>query len=136
MMLLLYTKTVIIKICNLENFDNNSVKENRNMKQIVIEKNNDSVTFLYEQLYEALKQQIIDGDMIAGEKCPSIRKMAEDLSISVTTVMQSYNQLLAEGYIKNKVGSGYYVEHINLKHTNEDVTKETYQDKSDIFINN
>lgn len=70
MMLLLYTKTVIIKICNLENFDNNSVKENPNMKQIVIEKNNDSVTFLYEQLYEALKQQIIDGDMIAGEKCP------------------------------------------------------------------
>lgn len=136
MMLLLYTKTVIIKICNLENFDNNSVKENRYMKQIVIEKNNDSDTFLYEQLYEALKQQIIDGDMIAGEKCPSIRKMAEDLSISVTTVMQSYNQLLAEGYIKNKAGSGYYVEHINLKHTNEDVTKETYQDKSDIFINN
>ena len=53
MMLLLYTKTVIIKICNLENFDNNSVKENRNMKQIVIEKNNDADTFLYEQLYEA-----------------------------------------------------------------------------------
>ena len=77
------------------------------MKQIVIEKNNDSDAFLYEQLYEALKQQIIDGDMIAGEKCPSIRKMAEDLSISVTTVMQSYNQLLAEGYIKNKAGSGY-----------------------------
>ena len=70
MMLLLYTKTVIIKICNLENFDNNSVKENRNMKQIVIEKNNDSDTFLYEQLYEDLKQQIIDGDMIEGEKCP------------------------------------------------------------------
>ena len=68
MMLPLYTKTVIIKICNLENFDNNSVKENRNMKQIVIEKNNDSDNFLYEQLYEALKQQIIDGDMIAGER--------------------------------------------------------------------
>lgn len=105
------------------------------MKQIVIEKNNDSEGFLYEQLYNAIKQQIIDGDMIAGEKCPSIRKMAEDLSISVTTVMLSYNQLLAEGYIKNKVGSGYYVEHINLKQFDEDIAEEKSQDKSEIIVN-
>lgn len=82
------------------------------MKQIVIKKENTSDGFLYEQLYWEMKKQIIDGDMVPLEKCPSIRKLATDLNISVTTVMQTYNQLLAEGYIKNKPGSGYYVERI------------------------
>lgn len=82
------------------------------MKQIVIKKENTSDGFLYEQLYWEMKKQIMDGDMVPLEKCPSIRKLATDLNISVTTVMQTYNQLLAEGYIKNKPGSGYYVERI------------------------
>ena len=83
------------------------------MKQIVIKKDNTSNDFLYEQLYLEIKGQIMDGDMVQSEKCPSIRKLANDLNISVTTVMQAYNQLLAEGYIKNKPGSGYYVEAIS-----------------------
>lgn len=82
------------------------------MKQIYIEKDNSSDEFLYEQLYNNLKDQIIAGDIRKGEKCPSIRNMASMLDVSVTTVMQAYNQLLAEGYIKNKPGSGYYVENI------------------------
>lgn len=92
------------------------------MKQIVINKNNSNREFIYEQLYTDIKSQIMAGDMVSGEKCPSIRGLAKDLSISVTSVMQAYNQLLAEGYIKNKPGSGYYVEHIvsgNLQEDNE-----------------
>lgn len=82
------------------------------MKQIILDKENSSSSFLYEQLYLELKNQIINGDFSSGEKFPSIRHLATDLEISVTTVMQSYNQLLAEGYIKNKPGSGYYVENV------------------------
>ena len=82
------------------------------MKQIVINKDNSSDEFLYEQLYLNIKEQITTGDMIPGEKCPSLRFLAESLSVSVTTVMQAYNQLTAEGYIKNRPGSGYYVEEV------------------------
>ena len=82
------------------------------MKPIVIIKDDDSISFLYEQLYTDIKKQIMEGDMVEGERCPSIRGLAADLEISVTTVMQAYNQLLAEGYIKNRPGSGYFVERI------------------------
>lgn len=82
------------------------------MKQIILEKDNSSSAFLYEQLYSNIKKQILSGDMEPGEKCPSIRLLSSNLSISVTTVMQAYNQLLAEGYISSRPGSGYYVESV------------------------
>jgi len=85
------------------------------MKPIIIDKDNSSVNFLYEQLYKDIKSQIISGEMLPGDKCPSIRGLASDLDISVTTVMEAYNQLTAEGYIKNRPGSGYYVERVILQ---------------------
>lgn len=96
------------------------------MKHIVIDKTNSNTHFIYEQLYIELKRQINEGDMLAGEKCPSIRKLAADLSVSVTTIMQAYNQLLAEGYIKNKPGSGYFVESIATNKQVEDNTSISY----------
>lgn len=83
------------------------------MKQIYIDKDNSSSTFLYEQLYIELKRQILCSDLCTNEKLPSIRHLSEELSVSVTTVMQAYNQLLSEGYIKNKPGSGYFVKKIS-----------------------
>lgn len=82
------------------------------MKQIVIQKDNSSKEFLYEQLYTGIKNQILSGDIQAGEKCPSIRNLARDTGVSVTTVMEAYNQLTSEGYIINRPGSGYYAEKV------------------------
>lgn len=82
------------------------------MKTIILKKDNNNRVFLYEQLYLNIKEQIVMRHMLPGEKCPSIRTLADNLSISVTTVMQAYNQLTAEGYINNRPGSGYYVAQI------------------------
>lgn len=79
------------------------------MKPIILDSVNSSQDFLYKQLYNEVKSQIVEGDMEASEKCPSIRSFAYTLGVSVTTVMQAYNQLVAEGYIVNRPGSGYYV---------------------------
>lgn len=103
------------------------------MKQIIIEKDNSSNEFLYEQLYLSIKEQIISGDMVAYEKCPSIRNLASMLEVSVTTVMQAYNQLLAEGFIKNKPGSGYYVEKVNSKNSIGENKSEIDDDIEDSF---
>ena len=106
------------------------------MKRILINQDNNSEQFLYEQLYSDLKNQILEGEMEAEERCPSIRGLAETLGISVTTVMQAYNQLLAEGYIFSKPGSGYYVqggfdgELIPQKgHTESDTVEEERKDE-------
>ncbi|MBQ7847851.1 MAG: PLP-dependent aminotransferase family protein [Clostridia bacterium] len=65
---------------------------------------------LYIQLYSAVKELILKGALKEGEKLPSKRSLSAHLKISVITVENAYGQLLDEGYIRSKAGSGYYVE--------------------------
>lgn len=79
------------------------------MKPISIQFDHNNSIPLYVQLYRYLKSEITCGNIEAGEKLPSLRRLAADLAISVTTVDLAYNQLLVEGYIYSKPQSGYYV---------------------------
>ncbi len=56
------------------------------MKPIILNLDDKERKFIYEQLYEALKEQILDGSIAADEKLPSLRGLANDLGISVTAV--------------------------------------------------
>ncbi len=64
---------------------------------------------LYMELYNHYKELIINGTFPAGTKLPSIRRCAQELSLSKTTVETAYMQLAAEGYVSSKPQSGYYV---------------------------
>lgn len=68
---------------------------------------------IYELLYENLKKDISNGRLEAGSKLPSKREMARDNGISVTTVMNAYNQLLMEGYIVSREKQGYFVTQVH-----------------------
>ena len=79
------------------------------MKPITLQFDHSSGEPLYIQLYQYLKNEITQGNMAAGEKLPSLRKLSKDLGISITTTELAYNQLLVEGYVNSKPQSGYYV---------------------------
>jgi GntR family transcriptional regulator/MocR family aminotransferase len=78
---------------------------------LTIDKNKDA-NFLYHQLYERLKEIILEGQLKANEKLPSKRTLAEQLDISINSVTNAYEQLLAEGYIYTIERKGYFVETI------------------------
>ncbi|MBO5093850.1 MAG: PLP-dependent aminotransferase family protein [Lachnospiraceae bacterium] len=69
---------------------------------------------LYQQLYEQLRQQITEGLFPKGSKLPPTRELAAEYHLSRNTVIQAYQQLEIEGYIRGTVGSGYYVEDLSL----------------------
>jgi GntR family transcriptional regulator/MocR family aminotransferase len=69
----------------------------------------DSETPLYAQVYEYIKQEIMEGRISYGTKLPSKRKLSEFLQISQNTVEQAYDQLTAEGYIESQPRRGYFV---------------------------
>lgn len=79
------------------------------MSELVIRFDEGSGLKLYEQIYEKFKEEIETGVMASGVKMPSLRKLAKDNDISITTVETAYNQLLVEGYIESRPKSGYYV---------------------------
>lgn len=64
---------------------------------------------MYEQLYQYVKRNIIDGNFFPGEKLPSTRLLAQNLGVSRNTVERAYEQLAAEGYIEAKPCSGYRI---------------------------
>jgi GntR family transcriptional regulator/MocR family aminotransferase len=64
---------------------------------------------LFRQLYEGLRRAILNGTLTAGARLPATRRLAAELGVSRNTVLNAYEQLLAEGYLEGKVGSGTYV---------------------------
>ncbi len=63
----------------------------------------------YLRLYEALRDQIIDGNYPYGAKLPSKRLLAEEESLSLITVEHALALLCDEGYLEARQRSGYYV---------------------------
>jgi GntR family transcriptional regulator/MocR family aminotransferase len=58
------------------------------------------------QIQEHLRVAIREGRLVAGERLPSTRRLAEHLGVSRGTVVEVYEQLVAEGYVDSAVGSG------------------------------
>ncbi|KPX55684.1 GntR family transcriptional regulator [Pseudomonas amygdali pv. photiniae] len=64
---------------------------------------------LSKQLYEILRQQVLDGRLSGGMRLPASRDLAHSLGISRNSVIRAYDQLYAEGFIEGRVGDGTYV---------------------------
>jgi GntR family transcriptional regulator / MocR family aminotransferase len=64
---------------------------------------------LHRQLYDAWRRGILSGRFCSGQRLPSSRELSTTLRIARSTVTQAYEQLLAEGYLESKHGSGTYV---------------------------
>jgi GntR family transcriptional regulator/MocR family aminotransferase len=71
---------------------------------------------LYQQIYAYLRSSILSGELKGGVKLPSTRALAEELSVSRNTILNTYRQLAAEGYIESAHGSGTYVARILPDH--------------------
>jgi GntR family transcriptional regulator/MocR family aminotransferase len=64
---------------------------------------------LQTQLYDQLKASILSGDAAPGTRLPSSRALADQFAIARNTVLQAYEQLLAEGYLESRPGAGTFV---------------------------
>jgi GntR family transcriptional regulator / MocR family aminotransferase len=64
---------------------------------------------LYRQLYTHLRTAILTGDLKPGMRLPSTRALAIQLNVSRNTVLNAYQQLIAEGYLDGMVGNGTFV---------------------------
>lgn len=63
---------------------------------------------LYNQIIAEIKLQFHNGQIMPSDKLPSIRRLAEALQVSRTTIENAYNQLVADGYLINEPKKGYF----------------------------
>ncbi|MEM7537160.1 MAG: PLP-dependent aminotransferase family protein [Chloroflexota bacterium] len=64
---------------------------------------------LHRQLYEALRTMTLAGQLPAGSRLPPTRALSQELAISRSTIVNAFDQLMAEGYLEGKVGAGTFV---------------------------
>lgn len=64
---------------------------------------------LHRQIYDEFRTMILERSLQAGQQIPSTRALADELGISRIPVLDAYAQLLAEGYLESRAGSGTFV---------------------------
>ncbi len=70
-----------------------------------IELNRNSGLQLWRQIYQALKELMLSGQLKAGEGLPSTRELAKELKVSRNTVCEAYDLLISEGYVVSRQGA-------------------------------
>ena len=63
---------------------------------------------IYEQVKDGLRRLMVTGVIQEGEKLPSVRALATQLSINPNTIQRAYNELEGEGYIYSVPGKGSF----------------------------
>jgi GntR family transcriptional regulator/MocR family aminotransferase len=61
------------------------------------------------QIHAKVRNSILNGDLSGGTRIPSSRMLADRLDIARITVVQAYDQLIAEGYLETRTGAGTFV---------------------------
>ncbi|RLB97832.1 MAG: PLP-dependent aminotransferase family protein [Deltaproteobacteria bacterium] len=72
-----------------------------------------STNFRYVALADEIQDNILKGIFTPGEKLPSLRKLHNQLGLSVSTVHQAYIELEKRGRVEAKEKSGFYVRALN-----------------------
>lgn len=68
-----------------------------------------SAVALYLQIYQQIRQEILQGEYSSGVKLPPSRELADACGVSRETVVQAYKLLIAEGFVVSRRGAGTFV---------------------------
>lgn len=91
------------------------------MKIILI---NGSSTPLYEQIKNAVKENIVKNILAPDEQLPSVRQLSKELNVSILTVKKAYDELEKEGFIVVRQGLGTFVAPLNSELIQEEKQKD------------
>jgi GntR family transcriptional regulator len=70
-----------------------------------------SGTPIYRQIVDQVRLAVATGTLSPGEALPSVRSLAEQLTINFNTVSKAYAELVREGILESLQGKGFFVAH-------------------------
>jgi DNA-binding transcriptional MocR family regulator len=99
----------------------------------------DKTQLLYLQIANNVEHQIKSDVLKVGDKLPSLRTVALERGVSLSTAQQSYFELECRGLIESRPQSGYYVSYAhkhfkNIPQTSQPIIAHTGGDREDIIF--
>ena len=70
----------------------------------------------YRQIIDQVKSAIATGQLEPGDRLPTVRQLAVDLSINPNTVSRAYTELELTGLVETQMGSGTFVGQHKVEH--------------------
>lgn len=64
---------------------------------------------IYAQICDGIKEQICAGILRSGDKLPSVRELATQLTINPNTIQRAYRELEVQGWVESAAGKGSFV---------------------------
>ncbi len=61
------------------------------------------------QIVDAIRMKVATGELLPGAQLPSVRGLAQQLTINPNTVAKAYGELVSEGWLESRQGLGLYV---------------------------
>ena len=68
-----------------------------------------SATPIYRQIVEQVALRVADGTLKEGAALPSVRRLAERLTVNPNTVSRAYGELVQNGTLESRAGRGVFV---------------------------
>ena len=66
---------------------------------------------IYLQIESQIRRAVASGRLKEGDQLPSVRALAEQLTVNPNTVARAYNELTTEGVVESRPGRGVFVAH-------------------------
>lgn len=64
---------------------------------------------IYTQVIDGFREQILSGILQTGDRLPSVRELASQLTINPNTIQRAYRELELQGWIVSVPGKGSFV---------------------------
>ena len=64
---------------------------------------------IYSQIVDGFREQIVSGVLRNGDKLPSVRELASQLTINPNTIQRAYRELEMQGWIASVPGKGSFI---------------------------
>ncbi|HEU0042296.1 MAG TPA: PLP-dependent aminotransferase family protein [Jiangellaceae bacterium] len=83
---------------------------------LIIQLDRQASSPLAQQIATHVRAAVGDRRLAGGDRLPSSRELARDLGVARAVVQQAYDQLIAEGWVDTRAGSGTYVAYVEPLH--------------------
>ena len=89
---------------------------------------------IYEQIIDAVKEQVLKGILQAGDKMPSVRELVSMLTVNPHTVSKAYQELERQHIIETLRGKGTYVAATENRKEDKEKVEEICKDLKKLCI--
>lgn len=90
---------------------------------------------IFQQIADSICERILSGELMVGDKVPSVRELAATLGVNHNTIMRTFIELQHDNIVENRRGVGYFVTEEAPRVIHQKRKEEFMQEQLPAFVN-